>query len=220
MKALYSTYTEEDILIIVSKRKDGGISTILEKDFNPDLYDENEYLIFAYCDEYGIFNNGIRHIYEGRLNEDLSNLKILYKNEEVKEVGLLLDRYITVYKSYETEEIKNEVNKIILDGGNYFDEKIDEEKSGGYKEGELLYFYDGEAFETTVFLSGESEIEIEIPIKLEILEEIQLLLSSVRRDERESDSDILISILKGLSKRLDGTFSRYGIINKGIVECD
>lgn len=217
MKALYSTYTDEDIIILIPKRKDEEIKVIKEEEFNLTVELEEKYLVFAYCDEYKIFNNGVRHIYDGELKKDLSNLKFLYREDEVCEVGIYLDRYIPVYKRYTKDEILNSINKIIYLGVNFLNKKV-EDLEEVFNEGEFLYFYDGEEIELTIYLKGE--IEKEISIDFEVLEEIKLLLSSVRKDETMDDWEILNYLLEGILKGIEEDLGKKGITEIKIVECD
>lgn len=221
MIKLYDTYTDEDLVFLIDLKKGGKIQIILENDFELTDTIEEEYAILAYSPAYEILNNGYRHLYEKKIEKDLSNIRILYDEEDIlSEVGIIADNeYFPVYVKYTLGKIKEHIKSIIEGYSEYIKECIIREfKTEGICQMGLLYYYDGETIDLNLRVGTEGERrkltesgqdneylgnyskKIDVCEKLE--HSLATLILSIQKDGLADEEELLEHIVGEIDKKL------------------
>lgn len=221
MVRLYDTYTDEDLIFLIGKKAGSKIKVLLEKDFEITEDIESKYMIFAYSPAYEILNNGYRHLYEKRIEEDLSNIKVIYDDkQEISEIGIEVGKkYIPVYIKYTLDRIKEDINSIIDKCCEYFSGYLIDnyQIESLYKMG-LYYFYDGEAIDVNLTIGTEAEknrlmkenqdvdylgdYSARISLEEALQHNLDTLILSIAKDELSEDGEVLEYIVNEIDKKL------------------
>lgn len=233
MEKLYNVYTDSDEIILINKNVKGKAKILEESKFEFDDEIGNQNLIFCYSPTYEILNNGYRHLYDIKIHEDLSNIKIFYDEEGIlSECGIISDsnkEYIPVYIRYNLLSIKRDIQLQIEDISNFFIEDIKSKynKNDIYTMG-LLYFYDSEAIDINLTIGTGSEkakleeddydieylgnYSLRVNLNGAIKDKLDTFILSIAKDELMDENELLKHIVDSVEEMLKAALEK-GVIS-------
>ncbi|MBK1810168.1 hypothetical protein JHL18_05900 [Clostridium sp. YIM B02505] len=223
MEKLYNVYTDSDQIILINKNVKGEVKVLVEDQFEFDSEVEKQNLIFCYSPTYEILNNGYRHLYDVRIHDDLSNIKISFDVDGIlNEFGIISDlnkEYIPVYIRYNLLKIKQDMQVLVKNISDFFIEsiKLNHNKETLYTTG-LLYFYDSEAIDINLTIGTESErlkleqegedseylgnYSLRLNLNGAIKDKLDTLILSIAKDGLMDENELLKHIVDSVEEKL------------------
>lgn len=223
MEKLYNIYTDSDQIILINKNIKGEAKVLVENEFEFDNEIEKQNLIFCYSPTYEILNNGYRHIYNVRIDENLSNIKTFYDEDGfLREFGIIThfnNEYVPVYIRYDLSKIKYDIQVLIENISEFFIKEINVNwiEENIYTMG-LLYFYDSEAIDINLTVGTESErlkleeggydseylgnYSLRLNLSGSIKDKLDTLILSVAKDELTDENELLEYIVDSVEENL------------------
>lgn len=206
MKNLYNCYGEEDKIILIGKQENIENKIINEVDFEYTDEIENSYLIFDYNEEHKILNNGFRHIFDVKINDELEEINVFYnENGEIEDFGIRDENgYRDVYIRYDAEKFRDDLKRVVFGIIDYY-LNIAKDDCGYEK---LSYLYTGENIE--LYLESENE---KIALSYELHNLFETLILSVAKDELVDDYETFTYVVNGVFKDIKDKYKNI-ILNE------
>lgn len=232
MIRLYNCYSDYDSIVLIKNKSElkgkvafdvnnnENFKVVKEADFEltDDIFEN--YTFICYSKELDVLNDGYRHLYNGLVQDDFSNINVTYVDGEMNEISVTNDKEeIPFYKVYTIQTIKEDLAFILKNAINYFTKEVEKEfKDKVICKLGLNYYYDGEVAdiffrvgteedrknikENDVYEYCEAAYENGVRLNSLLQNKLDTLIMSVAKDEIADELELIEFLVEELDHYL------------------